>query len=415
VTRRYAIYFTPSHDSSLARFGSAWLAGGEAPPGVSAELFESLTREPRRYGFHATLKAPFRLAAGHSPDELLAAVREICARRAAFELPPLRVAWLDGFLALVTERNEPCLDSLAATCVARLDALRAPLSHAERERHLAAPLSASQRELLERWGYPYVLDAWRFHMTLTGKLVPRHESLRAALAASAWSALPRQRVLFDAISVLVELAPGQPFELVERLPLHGRARLVYLVGPSGAGKDSLLAWLRSRLSPKLPVRIARRTVARMRSEPAPGDAENAELVSRARFDALRESGAFALDWDANGCSYGIRRENLSELADGCSVVVNGSRAYLGEALRRFPGLEVISVTAPRECLRERLVARGRESSEAVEARVARNPEFALPAGVPVVEIANDGVLERAGRRLLREILIPHPAFHTASR
>lgn len=405
---RYAIYFTPAPGSAWSEFGAQWLGShpriaARPPAGVAAERFRALTAAPRRYGFHATLKAPFALREGETRDSLLEAVGRLAASRRPARVPPLRVRWLDGFLALAPDEPSFRLRALGAACVVRLDSLRAPLSDAERQRRLRARLDERQRELLERWGYPQVLDRWRFHMTLTDVVERGDGSLRAALAAAAWARLPGEPAIVDALSVLIEREPGARFELLERLPLRGAGRLVYVVGASGVGKDSLLAWAKRRLPPEAPLRFARRTISRPFDRGA-SDAEDARLVDRGTWERMRAEDAFALHWQANGSAYGIDRSIERELAAGHGVVVNGSREHLPEALRRFPSLEVIHVVASDEAIRTRLAGRARETAAQIERRLDRRIAPAAPPEVPFLEIPNDGPLEAAGSRLLDALL-----------
>lgn len=175
------------------------------------------------------------------------------------------------------------------------------------------------------------------------------------------------------------------------------ARLVYFMGPSGAGKDSLLAWLRAQ-QPAAQGRIhwARRTISR---NATPG-AEEHESVSPEAFAALRQAQAFALHWQANGLGYGIRHAQLAPLAAGQWVLVNGSRAYLADALARWPDLLAVHITASPAVLRARLLARGRESAAMVESRVQRALQLQPPGGSVPIELHNDGALDDAGQRLL---------------
>jgi putative phosphonate metabolism protein len=192
MTARYALYAAPAPKTPLWRFGSSvigydaasasemdFLAG--AP--CDAPDWRELTEDPRRYGFHGTLKAPFALAAGTSEADLLEAAMLFAERRRAFTLPALKVALIGAFVALVPDGAAPDLDTLAADCVRDFDAFRAPLTEVDRERRLRAPLSARQVANLDAWGYPHVFEDFRFHMTLTGRLAEaRREPVRAALA-----------------------------------------------------------------------------------------------------------------------------------------------------------------------------------------------------------------------------------------
>ena len=137
-------------------------------------------REPRVYGFHATLKAPFYLSVGSSEADLKDAAREFAANCAAVTIGQLVVRELGTFIALVPGARSPLVDRLAQACVKEFDRFRAPMSESEHERRLAANLTTRQIENLERWGYPYVAEDFRFHMTLTGSLAlpERNQALR---------------------------------------------------------------------------------------------------------------------------------------------------------------------------------------------------------------------------------------------
>lgn len=177
------------------------------------------------------------------------------------------------------------------------------------------------------------------------------------------------------------------------------ARLVYFMGPSGAGKDSLLDWLRVHLPAPCPVHWAQRTISRVA---APGG-EAHESVSPATFVALRHGQAFAMHWEANGLGYGIRHAQLAPLAHGQWVLLNGSRAYLADALACCPDLVAVHITASPEVLRHRLLSRGRETPNEVEARVQRAMAFAPPTGVASLEVHNNSTLNAAGLQLLQAL------------
>jgi putative phosphonate metabolism protein len=176
---RYAIYFVPDPDTALYRFGAAVLGydcftGAEIPTPdvlpVDAGAWRELTREPRRYGFHATLKAPFRLAAGRTEAELIGEFVEFSRTIAIAPTVEPVVCLLQHFAAIVPATACAGLDRLAASCVKHFDGFRAPVTSADRSRRLAAHLTARQIGHVGRWGYPYVFEDFRFHMTLTGAL-----------------------------------------------------------------------------------------------------------------------------------------------------------------------------------------------------------------------------------------------------
>lgn len=175
------------------------------------------------------------------------------------------------------------------------------------------------------------------------------------------------------------------------------ARLIYVVGPSGSGKDSLLRHARERLADDPGLVFAHRYITR----PADAGGENHIALSPAEFAARRRQRLFALDWESHGHAYGVGIEIDLWLARGVSVVVNGSRAYLGEASRRYPGLLAVHIDAPTEVLRARLLARGREDAASIEQRLERHARMQVDAWMyagPV--ITNDGPLERAGEQLV---------------
>ena len=176
-------------------------------------------------------------------------------------------------------------------------------------------------------------------------------------------------------------------------------RLIYLIGPSGAGKDRLLQAASEGVQSR-GCRIARRVITR--SAEAVG--EDALAVTEAEFEQLRDNGAFALDWQANGLRYGIPRQIDDWLAAGEDVLVNGSRGYLSEARERYPQLQPVLLTVALPVLRERLLARGRESIEEIEARLARNEQFrsAAEQGEALI-LDNSGPLEQTVQRLLQLI------------
>lgn len=171
-------------------------------------------------------------------------------------------------------------------------------------------------------------------------------------------------------------------------------RLIYVVGPSGAGKDSVLHRLREVWDGMPPAHWARRTITR----PAQPGGEANECVDRPAFERLQQAGAFAMHWQANGHAYGVRHPELAPLAEGHCVFVNGSRAHLPQLLGQWPEATVVQITAPADVLLERLRARNRESVQAISDRLARGVRFELPASA--IRIVNDGPLGEAVAMLL---------------
>ncbi len=226
VYRRYAIYHLPQGD--LAGFGAAWLgwdaAAATVPPrpeiGRLSVKAQDVTETPRRYGFHGTLKPPFRLAEGTRPRALPEVAETFAAQLPAVVCDGLVLRRLGRFLALVPEGAVPGLADLAAALVEGLDNFRAPPGEAELARRRANGLTARQEALLLRWGYPYVMEEFRFHLTLTGPVAPQHaDAVEAALARAFGPLLPRPfRV--EHVALMGEDDDGF-FHLIERFPLGG--------------------------------------------------------------------------------------------------------------------------------------------------------------------------------------------------
>lgn len=172
-------------------------------------------------------------------------------------------------------------------------------------------------------------------------------------------------------------------------------RLFVVVGPSGVGKDTLLAGAKAA-NPML--HWARRVITRPETE----GGEPFEGVSQTTFDARLQAGEFALHWQAHGLCYGVPHAELAPMQAGCDVLVNGSRAALLAAQSAFPDLTVIRISAPSAVLADRLSARGRESRSDIQARLNR-ASYELPAGVPVIDIVNDATPSTGINRLLQAL------------
>lgn len=191
--------------------------------GVAPSTIAAITEEPARYGFHATLKAPFRLERSATGQDLLDAVERFAGTRRPVAVPEMTVNTIGNFVALAPAPPPPGLPELAAACVEVFDPFRAPMEQAELDRRRRAPLTPREDELLRRWGYPYVMDAFRFHMTLTGPLAePDRAGIRQALAAL-FEPLTARPVVIDALTVFDQPQPGAPFRIAARFPFAGGA------------------------------------------------------------------------------------------------------------------------------------------------------------------------------------------------
>ncbi|MBY6067406.1 DUF1045 domain-containing protein [Leisingera aquaemixtae] len=223
---RYAIYYAPPADEAWSRFGASWLGwdletGRSLPHPDIAELdVAAITAVPRKYGLHATLKPPMRLAEGQTQAALEAACAELAATQKPVILEGLHLARLGSFLALRPTGDETALNALAAACVTELDRFRAPASEAELDRRRTAGLTPQQDHNLSRWGYPYVLEQFRFHITLSGKL-PKQElpAVEDALSTHLIPLLPAPLVIRDL--ALMGEAPDGNFHIIHRYALSG--------------------------------------------------------------------------------------------------------------------------------------------------------------------------------------------------
>jgi hypothetical protein len=199
---RFAIYFAPRLDSPLAQKAAAWFADPDSQPH---------TVSPRHYGFHATLKPPFALNDGQTPDQLRQALQCFAAEQVRLTLPPFTVNLLGNFIALTLSVPSEPLNALAARCVQDFDYFRRPAVRPEKE------LSPRQRELLAKWGYPYVLDEWKFHMTLTSSIPDKNtrQIFLQTLKAHFSEFTPVQ--LTD-LCIFMQPDPATPFALMDRFP-----------------------------------------------------------------------------------------------------------------------------------------------------------------------------------------------------
>ncbi|MEL6681595.1 MAG: DUF1045 domain-containing protein [Pseudomonadota bacterium] len=219
---RFAIYYVPP-DGPLASFGATWLGWdilrGYAVPQFDMPGLDDITMTPRKYGFHGTLKPPFRLNDGQTFESLQATTTALAASLAPATCTGLQLARLGQFLALTPTGDLDSLGNLAAACVRELDAFRAPATDAELARRRKAGLSARQDALLIQWGYPYVFEEFRFHLTLSGKLLQDQSDDWVKAARTHLPPLPTPFVV-DQIALCGERSDGR-FELIHRYTLAG--------------------------------------------------------------------------------------------------------------------------------------------------------------------------------------------------
>jgi len=230
---RYALYFAPAAAHPLWLAGNAWLGRDPeqdcllalpAVPGFVPEQIAAITASPRRYGLHATLKAPFLLDEGRTEAELLTRLTDFCASHMAFDLPPLQVAALDDFIALRSSHRSQALHDLADTCVRHFDDFRAPPDAAELARRRPESLDVEARGRLVRWGYAHVFEGFEFHVSLTGAVASEVRDALLPWLTDYFASALAVPIAFDSLALYVESAPGANFRLVQRSPLIGGHR-----------------------------------------------------------------------------------------------------------------------------------------------------------------------------------------------
>jgi putative phosphonate metabolism protein len=230
MTERFAIYFAPAATSNLWERAATWLGRDAADgdifsgpvAGIDRDRLLNLTQSANRYGFHATLKAPMALADGLTEADLRASLSEFAARHRPIELGKLKLASLQGFLALMVDGENEALQDFAAHVVEDFEPFRAPMTVKDRARR-AQGLSERQLELLDAYGYPYVFEEFRFHMTLTDRLGEADAAEITAAAGTWFAPVLEEPVVLDRLSLFVEQEAGKPFLRVGDFKLEGAA------------------------------------------------------------------------------------------------------------------------------------------------------------------------------------------------
>lgn len=225
---RVAVFFTPPPEHPLTRAAALWLgrdafSGETFPPpadgGMPAEEIAALTAEPRRYGFHATLKPPFRLADGCRLEDVDAALETAAASLSQVDLGRPAIAEIGSFFAMTPATESNAIGELAAEIVRRFDVFRAPPTAEEIARRRPERLSQRQRDYLMQWGYPYVLDDFRFHMTLTGPVAERRRAAVRRILEDRFRPLVAP-VVVDSLALFVEPSPPGDFIVRKRVAMR---------------------------------------------------------------------------------------------------------------------------------------------------------------------------------------------------
>jgi putative phosphonate metabolism protein len=230
MAERYAVYFTLPMTDPIYQIASRWLdydvyngKRSKIPEEIDIapcyNLFRSHTTSPRRYGFHATLKPPFRLKSDTTPDQLIRSLQQFSSNTEAFECSPLSIQRIGRFLALIPE--QPCvkLNDLAAQCVEAFEPFRAPLNEMEYQNRQPEKLSTRQRALLDQWGYPYVYDEFRFHMTLTNNLPELLVEPAEQCLQTIFDGVLGQPFWVDRIYLFRQKAKDKKFKIISEFPL----------------------------------------------------------------------------------------------------------------------------------------------------------------------------------------------------
>lgn len=228
---RYAVYYVPPADSALAEFGRSWLGvdidtGERVKPGdfqgVTKQSLEALTERPRYYGFHGTLAPPFELESYSSVDGLLKSLHLYAKGVTPPDIPPLEMAVIGKFIALTPTSSSLTLESLAGGLVRSLDAFRRRKSAAELAQYRQSKLTVHQEQMLEHWGYPYVLEEFRFHMTLTDRIHDDAErSAVSDILTEVCADFLGKPIPVTEIALCLQPEVDTCMRVIERIPLGG--------------------------------------------------------------------------------------------------------------------------------------------------------------------------------------------------
>jgi putative phosphonate metabolism protein len=220
---RYAIYFAAGADNALSRFG-AELLGYDAYTGDEVSFpqgplrvapdWRDITADPRKYGFHGTLKAPMALAPGKTEAELKAACATFASKPRPIPVIRPVVDAISGFIAVIPGEAVDALQQLAADCVRDFDSFRASLTAEDHARRKPERLSERQREFLDRWGYPYVMEEFRFHMTLTGRLDAERRGPILEMLRARFAGLKLETIEIDRITLFRQDDPKARFRII---------------------------------------------------------------------------------------------------------------------------------------------------------------------------------------------------------
>ena len=227
---RYAIYYSPESRTPLWSLGTGWigrdvLSDRRVEPQHRVQVSElerqALTATPAHYGLHATLKAPFELCYGYDYVDLRRKMLDFCARRERFSLPLLMLKNMDDFVALVACSPSPMIDRLARDCVEEFDAFRQPMTAHELSLCNSRPMTRQQYDLLIKWGYPYVMETYRFHITLSNRTFLDQCNRVIEGLGPELERVNAKGVEFDGLCLFYQESRNRPFIFLERFPFAG--------------------------------------------------------------------------------------------------------------------------------------------------------------------------------------------------
>lgn len=230
IPYRYAVYFCPAPDTNWGKAGAQWLGrcavtGEKTPqiriPSIDEDLFLSLTSEPKRYGWHATLKAPFTLKPEFDVGDLLFKLHQLTQSLKPFDLPTLEISTFGGFISLRPDMVSEQLNDVADRCVKDLHRFASPLTPTDLIRRRKANLTPNQDKLLLEWGYPWVLDEFNFHFSLTNSIDSVEPKIQKKVIQAAKDHFEKLGVCrFDHIALVIEPEPGKEFEVIKLMELY---------------------------------------------------------------------------------------------------------------------------------------------------------------------------------------------------
>lgn len=224
---RYAIYFVPEQTTRLGQFGDHWfgrtsekLLVEEVVTGLSVERYQKIIQSPRHYGFHGTLKAPFELHSNYNFQHLDTALTEFCNTFSPFNIGALALRAIADFIALVPENDLRQLQQLHQRLIKELNNLRAPLSNYDRDRFIARNLTHDQEGYLDRYGYPFVLNSFKFHLTLTSSLPEQERTACFKLLDNMTADFRHEVVPVNRICLFKQKTRQAPFFIVKEYTLR---------------------------------------------------------------------------------------------------------------------------------------------------------------------------------------------------